>query len=324
MTVINRRDLFIAALVLPLALFGGVQFYYSWPGPLFVGVLGGYGLLAYARGARPALLRSALVLWSAAVLAALVNLDIYPVTVSRLLLGAAAIGALGLFYGREVFGGLYLAGLLWPGVYLLGRAAGWDDSANVLGAWSVLFLAVGLRGRKWLYILPHAALLIYLGSRGALLGALAVLIVYLWPVFRYKTLYPVLPVLAGLMVWRWDNTLVRLHYWASALGAVSFFGVGPGGLWARQIITEPGSSLYQIHAHNIFITWLAETGPEGCIIGGVALLLLPRLHYQRWQAAIIAGLLAQSMVDEPLFWPGLMIVFAMVLSNVNRETTGNR
>jgi O-antigen ligase len=325
----------LAAIFLFLALFGGMQFYLL-PGATLALTGAGLGLVILIpvlwRGTPPLALPG-LIYLIAMLFSTAANPDILAVAASRLILASIALTALVTAHQINatcLLRGLYLAGWLWPGVWLAARGAGWADNPNVVAAWSVVFIAVSLTGHNWWHLLLNLGVLCWLGSRGAIIGATVAVLVMVWtgtrPRLDTKT-YPVLGLaglagLAGLIAWDPRLSMIRLYYWQRALAAFyhnPIFGVGPGGLKALNFIPEWGGG-FQIHAHNIIITTGAELG----LVGLVALALIAWWLYavrhtlkpQRWQLAIMAGLLAHSMVDEPLWWPGPLLVFAMIAGAV--------
>jgi hypothetical protein len=235
---------------------------------------------------------------------------------------------------QEVWCGLYLAAILWPVVLVIAWLAGWHDNRNIIAAWSVLFVAVALHGRRWAVLVVHLVLLLILGSRGAILGAGVVVAVTVYLVIKQpgipanintKSIYGLaaLALVSGLALWRVDTMLVRLHYWQSAWDAFLAYpvlGAGPEGIRARELITEPGGA-YQIHAHNLIATTGAELGLVGLagLAATVWLSVRARWNIDHWQVAALAGLLAHSLVDEPLWWPGPLLGLAIVLGTIKKK-----
>lgn len=242
--------------------------------------------------------------------------SVAPAAVGRLLLLAAAGGGqwLGRRLGPVFWEELETAAYIALPALAAARLSGWQENRNVLAAWLGVFTLALLARRSWLAGV-YLGVLVWLGSRGALLGLAAGSLVLFRPPWR-----ALLAGLAALPLVAWagrlDTALYRLDYWTAALNAWAgspWFGVGTGGLWAGQVIPEPGGG-WQIHAHNMAITWLAETGLVGAAIGGAGVWWLwrerPALPVAQ---AIAAALLAHGLVDEPLWWPGLLLVFALVL-----------
>lgn len=319
----------LAALFLVLSVSGGMQFYlnpvvglsYTTAGLVIIPAAVYFSI----RGERPPLLPSAIIMWCALGLSTLANLDIFPVAAGRLIQVALAIGVLVVSHRLNaviVNEALYLAGWAWPWLYLIVSLCGLQNHQNIIAAWPVIFILVGLTARNWLYILPNIAALLWLGSRGALIGLAVGIIVFIYPYIKIKwaALYAT-PLVVGLIWWRPATAIVRLNYWQNSLNAFVYhptFGIGPGGLAPRHIIEE--NSLWVTHAHNTFITLLAETGLTGLIGLVLALYVLPRLEFARWQWSILAALLAHSMVDEPLWWIGPLVA-AMIIFGCRKSQT---
>lgn len=332
-----KRDLLSISIIM-LALFGGMQFY-LYPAILRTGIILGFGLLAWGgwlvvRGAKIPFGPSLFWLVAAVIFSVVSNWDIYPASLGRVWLYSVAVAVLVIGYHhlneRQIYAGIYRAGwvwgLGWPLFYGLGDLwPVWGGSHNIFAFWSVVFVAVGLYGRNWLYLLPHLVALLFFGSRGAIIGTAAVFVVATWPAL-WRSKYVValsspLIVLAAawLVSWRPHTALIRLHYWQCAWDALRenwLFGVGPAGLRSGRWIDETGTQLYQIHAHNSLITWAAETGIIGLVcLGAAAHTLRTTPYVQRpWQLAALGGIAAHSMVDEPLWWPGPLLVAALVVS----------
>lgn len=327
-----ERDLLTGCILL-LALFGGVQFY-LYPAILRIGIILGFGLLAWAgwlilRSAKIPFAPSLFWLAAAVGLSVGANWSIYQATLSRVWLYAVAVAVLVISHHylneKQIYAGIYRAGWVWPWTWLLAGVFGWAGNANVVAFWSVLFIAVGLSGNRWFYLLPQLLILFWLGSRGAIVAAGVVLLVYLWPSLRrarYVTALSVPITLAGLIAliaYRPHTAGYRLYYWGAAWAAFRenwLFGVGPGGLKFREMISEPFTTQFQAHAHNSLITWIAETGVIGLAALAMAIFSLLHTSYslQRWQLAALAGIAAHSLVDEPLWWPGPLLVAALVIS----------
>jgi len=325
----------VTTFVLILALFGGTEFYgnntvlYAW-------LIGGWATIAWGIWL---LLKHKVPLFTilkwpllAVLLSTVVNYQIIDYSLSRLWLYALAVAVLAIssvhLDDKQIFDGIYWAGWLWPGIMLAAFYLGWWDHRNIVSFWAMIFIAVGLSKRAWIYIAPHVLVLFFLdsGSRSGILGTIVAVGVVMWPYLRLRlrTVGLCIPLvaagLAALIAWRPESAWIRMYYWESAISAFGtnpVFGVGPGGLKALQFIPE--MNLHQIHAHNALVSWLAETGLVGLTglvtAGGKLLALRPRMP--RYVLAILAGILAYSMVDEPLFWPGPLLFLALVASTIH-------
>lgn len=323
----------VAAVILLLALWGGVQFYRApLVLPLFLGlaaVLVIAALIQCVVQPPGVLVGCAAIYIGAMTISTVTNQAVLPAAVGRLVLSVTATAALILaarLNARTLFDGLTLAGWLWPGVWLVSGWLGWGDNSNIVATWSMLFVVVALASRNWWYLIIHVVMLFFLAGRGAILGAAVAFLVMTRPTLpariNTKTIaaYSLVGLvgLLGLAAWRLDLSLYRLHYWRCGLAALSsspILGIGPGGLKIRELIPEPGGG-FQIHAHNFIISTAAEMGLLGlAALGLVAWLLYTRrgsLVYYRWQLAGLAGLLAHSLVDEPLWWPGPLLAAAII------------
>lgn len=329
--------LFVSGLVILLALFGGMQAYLN---PLVTVGLVCAGWVTVGASffvwRKPPLWPALLPLCLAALVSGFANTDIAPTVGARLWLYGVALSLLfvtsWLVTSDQLLSGLLLA----TGPWLL--ASVWmEDNPNIKAMWAVVFILAfagahheGWLSKRWALICspPFLVYLLTLGSRGALLGlTIGIFTLYASRITHRVTLFSLGGLLlAALILWRPETAGYRLHYWQQALGAFlanPVFGVGPGGLWARQIISEPGGG-FQIHAHNFIISSVAEmglVGLAGLIVTGY------RLYVQRstfnvkpWQLALVTALLGHSLVDEPLFWPGPLLFLALVLGTIRERT----
>jgi hypothetical protein len=348
MVMPNLREILVSASILFLTLFGGAQFYLVPWGVWFVlgmmlvialGLLikpplnppqeGGSGpVLPPAGGVRGGAFLIFFPIFVAILISNAANLDIFPATVSRTILFFAfliiILGAHNLLNRSDVFNGLTLAGALWPGLYLLARLSGWADNTNIIAAWSVIFVAVSLAGRNWFILMGHIIMLIYLDCQGAILGSIVVAGIMIYPYLRLNIMAIVVTgsgIVAGMIAWKPVSAQCRWYYWWQA-GLVflsrPIFGVGPGGIYTRQLINEVGNGYHQNHTHNILVTTVTELGLIGLAAIMIMIFLLTRFRWQltRWQLAAVAGVLAHSMVDEPLWWPGPLLAVAMIIGSL--------
>ena len=332
--------IFVAGLILLLALFGGVQFYFQ-QSILMIGVFIGWGIITWAawlvvthRSIIPFWL-SLKWLFVAVLFSILANLNVYETTLSRLWLYILALAVLitsrHYLDDEKILTGIYWTGWLWPGIYWLARASGWQDNRNIVAAWSIIFIVAGLQKKDLLYLLLHLSMMLILGCRGAILGVTIAILIFNYhlrsrlPKFAWMALCGLL---VALIIWR--GTSLRTYYWFVAMGAfftAPIFGIGPGGLKINHIIAEPGGG-YQIHAHNALVTWIAETGLVGLICLAIAGWQIYKSRFliciQCWQAAILAGVAAHSLVDEPLWWPGPLLAVALIIGCSRKGILWNR
>jgi O-antigen ligase len=328
--MIQPHKFAIAAVILFLALFGGAQFYAKPWGVWFVLIMQivvVLGMLIKPFHPSPTFLIF-FPIFVAILISDAANRDIFQATFSRTLLFIAflifILGSHNLLSRPDVFAaGLSLAGAIWPGVYVISRLLGWGDNTNIIAAWSVMFIAVNLAGHNWLILLAHIVMLLWLNSQGAILGAIVAFMIMTQPYWRFstKTLIMVgLGIMAGLIAWQPAMARIRLYYWRRAWVAFlsnPIFGVGPGGLHARNLIPEWGGG-YQVHAHNTLVSIGAELGLIGLAAVAGIIFLITRFRWKmtRWQLAAIAGLLAHSMVDEPLWWPGTLLAIGLIVGSI--------
>ena len=220
--------------------------------------------------------------------------------------------------------------LLAAALYTVVAALWLDENANLLAVWAFLVfhlaLVEGERNRGW-YLLAWAGAVavLMLHSRGAVLAAVSGLIAWHWPPLsrRQRSLaVAALAAAALLLTAVAPRTAVRrLDYWEQAMTAwrsapgFPVTGIGAGNL--AQTIIERGKGCCMPHAHNVIVSTLAEGG-----LAGLALLLLGaawwyaanRARLERWQLALAVALAVWSMVDEPLYFPGPMMIAAFLLS----------
>lgn len=322
----------LTILLILLSLFGGTL---ALTNPMVTAglVCAGWVTIAASLFCRPAPLWPALWPYCLAVLVSFAaNLDILEVAGARMWLLAVAV-ALMFVGGRWVTGeelkrSLFWAGWALPVIFLAMEIGDWRlDNRNILAVWPVVFFLVGYQQRlpaslKLPYLLMHLIILLLLGSRGAMLGLVSGMLLFLAHPLAYPALITVLFI---LVTRRPETALNRLHYWQQALIAFQsnpLFGVGPAGITARSLITEPSGG-FQLHAHNFIISSAAELG----LIGVAALAygaftiydLRFTIDFRPWQVAILVAILTHSLVDEPLFWPGPLLLAALVVGTIKKN-----
>lgn len=333
---------FTSGSVLCFALFGGMSFFMN-PGILELGALLGWLIICagfvviVTHREVTSFFIPALWIIGAMLLSSLVNFSIADFALSRVWLYTVALCAIIIGHAylnpNDVFDGLYFAGLVWPGLWLMLTLSGWLDNSNIAAFWPLLFVVIGLyrpgnTAINLLYLVTQLLMLSWFSSRGAWLGLAVIFLIVLWPYLRGAWPLYAAGAIVGLgllIVHRPDTASYRLTYWFEALAAfvdAPLFGIGPGGLNAQHIINEFGGG-YQLHAHNILISWLAQTGLVGlaCLMLAIKKIYSMQWLIMPWQRALLAGLLAWSMVDEPLFWPGPLIAIAFIIGTIKGQTT---
>jgi hypothetical protein len=326
-----KTTILLTTLILCLSIFGGMQVYTN---PVITVGLVAAGWVTIALSFRfwgNSPVWGAVWPLSLALLASfLANLDISQVGAARVWLAALALAVLfvtnRLVTPGQLLDSLSLAGWLWPALWLLLRPG---DNANIVAVWPVTFFLVSLwrAGQEDSYLEGakvgiYCLILLYLGSRGAILGlAAGVVALYASRLTSRLTLCAGGVLLGLLILWRPETALFRLHYWQQALTvflANPVLGVGPGGLWARHLISEPGG--FQLHAHNFIFSSMAELGLGGLLAllyaGWRIYVLRSTFNLQPYQLAIITALLVHSLVDEPLFWPGILLLAAIIVGTI--------
>lgn len=311
----------ITLTILALSVYGGIHVFDPKIAPTITGLFLGLtavALLNLRRIDSPYLVGVLAVVYSL-----LLNYDIWRAGLGRLLFIGAALGVMVLARSitvTELRHGLTWAGWLWPAAVLLGP----QGNANILAVCPLLFLlASNSTAQKWLY----GAVLLWLASRGAIVGAAVGLLIVTGR--RPDWAWSGAAVAVGLLLiaWRPGTAYYRLGYWEAGLLAwlsSPVWGVGPAGLAARHLIDQPGAALDQIHSHNILITTGAELG----LVGLAALAWMGWHLWQSlasdWQRAIVAALGVWSLVDEPLFWPGPLLLLALVIGCIPDQSATAR
>jgi hypothetical protein len=292
--------------------------------------------------------------------AALISALAHPVTLNtsewRLItmIGYVAVGYVtASVIGEEaiVRGSVWAGWVLLPAIILAAVTGHLWENRNIIAAFPVILAPIGLIGAVpagdpartrspespklgaiglaihvldtpqmiWLGLAVAAE--IALGSLGGILGLLTALVIT-WRISSKRLIPAGLALIAVAAICRPDSIAWRLTYWRVAWDAFlssSIVGIGPGSYYTLWPV---GQAWY--HAHNIVMTTAAETGLVGLAALGFAgwqLLQLMRSHPWAWQTAVIAGLLAHSLIDEPLqFWgPGLAFMVAVATLDIKND-----
>jgi hypothetical protein len=161
------------------------------------------------------------------------------------------------------------------------------------------------------------------GSRGAYMGCVAAMLMLLlehvvfsrWAWIALGISVPA--ALLGLVALRPVQSIERLYFIRSAVEqwwqTSPLFGVGPGQL----LVTAPGKSLPDYHAHDAVVSFVSQVGLAGGGILGAALGVARREighGWQRWQLATLAAVAVHSLVDEPLTWWPTGLIVALTLA----------
>lgn len=324
----------LAAFLAYWMLFGGSLFWFGWTPLLFVasmGIMYIWAARSLPRSRLPALLGPALLLFLASLISMLANLDIFWTGVARLLVGLTGIMALLAGAGTktdELLDILFISGWIWLPGWVLLRSVDWVDNRNLAAVWPMVMILVILVKRKPVWLaLPFLAALVFLGSRGAILGLGLGLLAWKRPQLNWKkaALVAVVGVaaLGVLALVRPQNAFNRILYWdqvANALeGGRIWLGVGPGGLFARHMIVEPGSNppRYHVHAHNLLVQVLAESGLVGALAFLAAMIWILQAGVRRGrQAPVLIAILGHCLVDFPLYFPGPLLVFMLLAGSL--------
>lgn len=190
-------------------------------------------------------------------------------------------------------------------------------NSNVLASILLLILPFGAnvqyRNGQWVWFLAGTVAMVVTRSRGGLLGLLMAMGV-LWKVDKRLIALIGGVSLPVLFILKRSSAMIRLCYWQAAWEAFltrPLFGIGPGSCY--QWITKRCELCP--HAHNIFLTFLAEMGLAGLVC--LVLLLWQIWRHRRpgpvWAALV--GFMVHSLVDDPIwFWaPGLGVMSLLAI-----------
>lgn len=313
-------------LLITLAIISGGYLAFTAPGLVFY-VAGNSALLCFVAAKKITLPPAVYFLWPLA-LALLVSVAFRPNPFGLAMLAFYLMAIICVFISFRLEPEALQRALIWlaaasPVIWL---ASGWADNRNIQAVWPAVFALAAIYRRSVLAGIA-LGLLLYLGSRGAWIGFGAGLLVLIWPYlgrrWRWSITLASGALLVLLVLMRQDTAVNRMYYWGDALLAWEqspFVGVGLGGLYIGQFIQEPGQAYFQPHAHNQLITWLATTGLVGIVALAASVYLFTVRHTQlviaRWQWAIFAALAAHGLVDDPLWWPGPLVLAGLLLGSI--------
>jgi len=217
-----------------------------------------------------------------------------------------------------IVSGLRLAALDLLPVWGLCWLSGWTDSKNIMAFYPMILFSLSLTSTSWASMGVCAAFLAGLGCRGAVLGSIVSTSFLIYPYLRrHFKLYATMGAVSfvGLVSLSRGSSAERVVYLGQAAAAFlssPWFGVGLGEL----------PSLGLLHAHNFIISLAAETGLIGLGFTAIAAWRLYQIRHnfiiERWHVAVLLTVLAHSMVDEPLWWPGPLLTFAVILGSIRR------
>ncbi len=223
------------------------------------------------------------------------------------------------------------------------------DNPNVLGEYLILLIPIALAmfwsAKKWLHRFAYVGItgllalcLIFTSSRGAWLGVMLALAIFI--ILRDKRLVGLgvigvllLPFITPdsvinrmMSIGQDSSSISRISIWSGSLNIVRDYwlsGIGIGTEAFRVVYpayTLPGAE-YALHAHNLYIQILVETGMVGFIIFGFLLYMFYKTalsSYWRTEDNFIAtllialpagmtGYLFQGLVDN--IWYNYRMVF---------------
>lgn len=320
----------LTLLILLLALFGGLS---AFENPVVAAVFGLGSLVTVGlvwAGKKPAVWPAVWPVLLAGAVSAAINQTGY----DRLWLYAVAAAALWLSAGwvtsANLSWSIALAGLVWPALWLWLKPG---DNVNILSVWPVVFALAGLelwqsgRWPRWsaAYTFFHILFLVLgLGSRGAIIGLVGGVASMVPRRVGAKTALVMgtiaVLILVGLILWRPATARNRLFYWQQASNQLSLAGVGPGAINANHLIMEWDYHHPMPHAHNTIFSVAVEQGFLGLLALAYSVWRVRwlRLSIEPWQLATVTALVCHSLVDEPLFWPGPMLLAALVAGSIKR------
>ena len=333
---VNRVVIITAVALLLVATFGGDSFWWLPVFPLFV--IAGVVML-FTAPVDLWLSQTTLVAWvmfGAVVISAVANTQVTEYAVVKLVIGWVVIGAMltaQRLKAETIESAFFWAARIWPVICAVLFLVGYHR--NTLGAVCVVFGAFIVTKRRWLLVAVYAGLLLWLMSRASIMGfAVAVMLGYSIPTVWWISLLAAVPLLVAI---RPHSFLIRFEFWAEGLQLFRespLFGMGPGGflkydsaralveLAERQIdIAQSGwftwypiKPYYQMHQHNIIMQIAVEYGAVGLIGAAVVAgwLVYRWQSFVLWQKTIIAGVLVAGLYDCPFFWPGVLVLVAVV------------
>lgn len=250
------------------------------------------------------------------------------------------IVALGYVVGLRLFrrlpevaivdGSIMAGWMLLPAMIIAGIGGSLWQNPNIIADYPVILGPLGfarLHGRlRGLWAALAVGALLITGSRGGIVAMVAAWIVCVGLRWQFLAAGAIAAMLA---TWLFPHDYAlggRIEFWKTALAqflASPWIGHGPGS-FSQLIIPTPWKEFQMMHAHNLVLTTLAEKGLLGLLSLGVSaravlLALWRSWGRRRWTWAVLAGLLAHSLVDEPLHFWGSGMAFMAMISLIIRE-----
>lgn len=225
-------------------------------------------------------------------------------------------------------GWVIMATVLALNLYRFQRTTALTGNNNLLASILLLHLPFGSRiedrRSQVVWFIMGSLAMLSTRSRGAMLG-LVWATGNLWRIDRRLLALGTMAVLPVALLWEWDTTMIRLHYWEAAAQAFlsqPILGIGPGNCLG---FISPRVGELCPHAHNIFLTVTAEMGVVG--LAAFCWLVWQIWRHRRpgpaWSALV--GFMVHSLVDDPIwYWaPGLgvMSLLAIVIREGEKEKT---